>query len=118
MIEHLRNNPDKHFYVNNQDEDQARLLLDELGMLGSFQGETPNAPGQDQIAIGECPSHFIVAMLFNTDPDRGKNGFLIFAVPKNQTPPDRMRAILRGIIADFGIPGFEVTPAMFSSPAK
>jgi hypothetical protein len=113
MIEYLDNHPDKHLYINNQNDAEARLLLEELGMISRFQKKRPGAPGPDQIAIGECPSHFIVAILFTGDPDKMKNGFLIFAVPKSRTSPDQMQGLLRGIIADFKISGFEVTDAMF-----
>jgi hypothetical protein len=114
MIEHLHSNPDKHFYINNQNDAEAKLLLGELGMLGDFEEKSPDRPSPDQVAIGECLSHFIVAILFTDDPDQGKNGFLVFAVPKRQTPPRQMRALLRGIIEDFKISNFEVTDAMFS----
>ena len=114
MIEHLHNNPDRHFYINNQSEDEAKLLLAELGMTGSFPEQGSGDPGRDQIAIGECSTHYISAILFATDPNPAKNGYLIFALPKRQTSPNQMRAILRGMVADFEIRDFEVTDTMFS----
>jgi hypothetical protein len=114
MIEYLHNNPDRHFYLNNQNDAEARLLLEELGMLERFQAKSKDAPSPDQVAIGECPSHYIIAILFTDDPDPDKNGILIFAFAKNQISPDHMRGLLRGIIIDFRIPDFEVTDNMFS----
>jgi hypothetical protein len=113
MIEVLDKNPNQFFEFD--DDEEAKGLLLELGLIDKFANQRPQEQASTQIVNAETRTHYIIATLFLGNPVPTDNGYLIYAAPKSQFSLARMGEFMRRLLAAYQENGQRVAGSSYFS---
>ena len=101
MIKQLQQNPDKLFQITNDSE--AKVLLLELGLMGTFSNRVEGIESPTEAVTGECSTHYILAMLFSGRTKPEDNGYVVYGFPKSKCSPEKAMAMTEDILKQAGM---------------
>ena len=88
LLRILAKDPDQAVMVNN--DEQVRMLLDQLGIAEVFSDEhgTPGSPTVQVCGFDGIRSHFVIVFLFSGLAQKSENGYLMTCAPRSGFAPE------------------------------